>query len=275
MKAIASKIAVIITLTAGVIGMSAALKTLLIDTEARASSPDAIKQHQQEVMNRCLQVSGLRNPQPGSIVTFGDDVGYDALMVRGNYPQPHMNNQMGQSLCLFNRRTRQAYSSDAGQPNRYTSRRSGFQFDYPAGFVVESKSSSGKGDDRSLEWVDLWTQRDYDGIKSNVTPTELPPNVSIAVQKNPQRLGLLDWVWRRRSSQFVSPARFTSLTVAGQTAIAFQSTGLYDYENVVLAMPTSSDVMVIRLAKDGLPERNATYRPVFQQVISSLQFSAR
>ncbi|KAM3106981.1 hypothetical protein [Phormidesmis sp. 146-33] len=95
------------------------------------------------------------------------------------------------------------------------------------------------------------------------------------MQKNPQRLGLLDWVWRRRSSQFVSPARFTSLTVAGQTAIAFQSTGLYDYENVVLAMPTSSDVMVIRLSKDGLPERNATYRPVFQQVISSLQFSAR
>jgi hypothetical protein len=275
MMRIITKIGLVMALAAVVmIGISIAIKILFPDTTARASSADAIEQHQQEVRQQCLQVSGLRNPQPiGNIVTFGDEVGYDALMVRGSYPQPHMNNQMGQALCLFNRRTRQAYSGDASQSNRYISDRSGFQFDYPGGFVVESKPSSGEGDDRSFEWVELWTQRDYDGIQSNVTPTELPPNVSVAVQQNPQRLPLRDWVMQ--NNQFASPDRFTSLTVAGQSAIAFQSTGLYEYENVVLEIPTNLTIMLIRLDKDGLPERDALYRPAFQQILSSLQFSTR
>lgn len=101
MKAIAAKVALIIALVAGVINSSIVIKSLLTNMIANASSPDAIKQHQQEVLNRCLQVSGLRNPQTvSSIITFGDEVGYDALMVRGNYPQPHMNNEMGNpSAC--------------------------------------------------------------------------------------------------------------------------------------------------------------------------------
>lgn len=247
---------------------------ILPNITANASSPDAVKQHQQEVTNRCFQISGLRNSQSvGNIIIFGDDVGYDALMVRGNYPQPPMNNQVGQVLCLFNRRTRRAHVSDASQPTRYTSNRADFQFDYPPRFVAEAKLSSGTGDDRLLEWIDLWSQRDYDNIKSSNTPTELPANVSVAVQRNPQRLALRDWV--QQNNQFASPDRFTLVTIAGQRGIAFQSTGLYNYENVVLAIPNSSDVIVVRLDKDGLPERDATYRPVFQQILSSLQFSVR
>jgi hypothetical protein len=83
---------------------------------ATASSPEAWEQHYKEVTARCLQVSGLRNPQPvGEIITFPDDVGYDALLVQGNYPQPHMNNRVGQFLCLFNRQTREASASEANQ----------------------------------------------------------------------------------------------------------------------------------------------------------------
>ncbi|NJP12502.1 MAG: hypothetical protein HC866_26055 [Leptolyngbyaceae cyanobacterium RU_5_1] len=253
------------------VGLLLVTRALLTST-AEASSPDAIKKHQQEVLNRCLKASGLKDPKPvGTIIIFGNDVGYDALMVRGNYPQSHMNNQMGQSLCLFNRRTRQAYVSDASQRNRYTSNRSGVQFNYPTGFLVESKSSSGTGDDRSLEWIDLWTQRDYDGIKSNRTPSELPPNVSVSVQQNPRRLALKEWVMQ--NNQFASPQRFRPVKVAGTNAIAFQSTGLYEYENVALTKPNSSDVIVIRLDKVGMPENDAVYRPAFQQILASLQFS--
>jgi hypothetical protein len=89
---------------------------LLVGSTATASSPDAWEQHYQEVTARCLEVSGLRNPQPvGDVITFPDDVGYDALLVRGHYPQPHMKNQVGQSLCLFNKRTREAYTTEANQ----------------------------------------------------------------------------------------------------------------------------------------------------------------
>ena len=45
----------------------------------------------------------------GKIISFGDDVGYDSLIIKGRYPQPHMNNKMTQVLCLFNRKTRKAY----------------------------------------------------------------------------------------------------------------------------------------------------------------------
>jgi hypothetical protein len=71
---------------------------------AIASSPDAMAQHQKEVIFTCLAASGFRNARPiGEIIVFGDDVGYDALRVRGNYPQIHMNNQAGKVLCLFDR----------------------------------------------------------------------------------------------------------------------------------------------------------------------------
>ncbi len=89
---------------------------LFAATASVASSPDAWAQHQQEVISSCLKVSGLRNAQAvGNIVGFGDDVGYDALLVRGNYPQPHMNNRAGEFLCLFNRKTRKAYTNEANQ----------------------------------------------------------------------------------------------------------------------------------------------------------------
>lgn len=88
--------------------------TLLTATTGLASTPAAWKQHTQTVTTRCLKASGFANPQPvGEIVTFTDQVGYDVLLVRGNYPQPHMHNQVGQSLCLYNRRTHQAVTNDA------------------------------------------------------------------------------------------------------------------------------------------------------------------
>ncbi|MBD2054482.1 hypothetical protein H6F88_00260 [Oculatella sp. FACHB-28] len=80
----------------------------------QASSPEAWEQHYQEVRTSCLNVSGLNNAEPvGEIITFSDDVGYDALLVSGTYPQPDLNNQAGQVLCLFNRQTRQAIVSEA------------------------------------------------------------------------------------------------------------------------------------------------------------------
>jgi len=81
-----------------------------------ASTPNEWANHTQEVTTACLEASGLQNPQAaGTIVIFSDDVGYDALLVRGTYPQSHMQNQTGQVLCLFNRRTRQVSTSDADQ----------------------------------------------------------------------------------------------------------------------------------------------------------------
>ncbi|MGV0028803.1 hypothetical protein [Phormidesmis priestleyi] len=80
---------------------------------AIASSPAAWAQHKKEVIATCLKTSGFRNAKPvGEIVTFNDEIGYDALQVQGNYPEPHMNNQAGKVLCLFDRRTRKAQTQE-------------------------------------------------------------------------------------------------------------------------------------------------------------------
>ena len=88
----------------------------LTGTTALASTPGEWANHEREVTTACLEASGLETPQAiGTIVTFSDDVGYDALLVKGAYPQPHMHHQIGQVLCLFNRGTRQVSTSDADQ----------------------------------------------------------------------------------------------------------------------------------------------------------------
>ena len=89
---------------------------LCINNYVKASSPESWKEHRKEVISSCIQASGLRNTKAtGKIISFGVDVGYDALLIEGNYPQPHMNNQSGKMLCLFNRGTRKANASPADE----------------------------------------------------------------------------------------------------------------------------------------------------------------
>ena len=43
---------------------------------------------------------------------FGDDIGFDALLVTGTFPQPHMRGQIGTVLCLWERGARKAHVSE-------------------------------------------------------------------------------------------------------------------------------------------------------------------
>ena len=75
-----------------------------------APSPQVWEQQNKEAIAKCRQASGLKEANPvGKIILFGDDVGYDGLMIKGRYPQPHMKNKVTQVLCLFNRKTRKVY----------------------------------------------------------------------------------------------------------------------------------------------------------------------
>ncbi|HEY9636176.1 MAG TPA: hypothetical protein V6D14_22410 [Coleofasciculaceae cyanobacterium] len=155
----------------------------------------------------------------------------------------------------------------------YQSARSGFRFQYPADYVTESREVPGSSGS-SIEAIDIWTQRDYEGIKARPSQNpELPPNVSVEAYQNPRRRSLKDWV--AQNNRFVSPKNFKSLTVAGQEAIAFDSTGLYEYENVVIPSPNGSTAIVISLAKIGVPENDKAYQPAFEQILSTFQFTAR
>jgi hypothetical protein len=79
-----------------------------------ASTPQAWKAYDAEVLKACLAASSLRNAHAaGQRVDFDDAIGYSALLLAGSYTQPHMKNRSGRELCLFDRRTRTATVSEA------------------------------------------------------------------------------------------------------------------------------------------------------------------
>ena len=83
---------------------------------ASASSPAAWSAHDREVANACAKASGLKDAvATGEPMVFDDSVGMTALLVSGRYPQPHMKNQRGHALCLFDRKTREAKIAPADQ----------------------------------------------------------------------------------------------------------------------------------------------------------------
>ena len=92
------------------------LGLIMAAATGEASSPDEWEKHQKEVAATCAKASGLKNARTiGEPVLFGDDIGVDAVMIRGRYPQPNMKNATGHALCLFDRKTRQAQCSEANQ----------------------------------------------------------------------------------------------------------------------------------------------------------------
>ena len=83
-------------------------------TLAQASSPFAWSAHDREVASACTEASGLNKAAAaGQPMVFDDSLGMTALVVTGRYPQPHMKNQPGRVLCLFDRKTRQAHTTPA------------------------------------------------------------------------------------------------------------------------------------------------------------------
>ena len=86
----------------------------MLSVAAYGDAPEARPAHEKEVVSACVAASNLRRAKPGgSLVEFDDRVGVTALIVEGRYPQPHMKNERGRVLCLFDRKTRTATVSDA------------------------------------------------------------------------------------------------------------------------------------------------------------------
>ncbi len=91
---------------------TATIAALLISC-APASSPDAWSDYEKEVTAACFEASGFKDAEAHTkLIMFGDDVGRDALIVEGIYPQPHMNGAKGEMLCLFDKATRKAAVSE-------------------------------------------------------------------------------------------------------------------------------------------------------------------
>jgi len=81
---------------------------------ANGTTPDGWAAYEKEVVSACVAASNLRDAKPGGkLLDFDDLVGYTAVVIDGRHPQPHMRNKRGRVLCLFDKRTRTAYISEA------------------------------------------------------------------------------------------------------------------------------------------------------------------
>ncbi len=81
----------------------------VVATHASASTPQAWSALDKAMLDSCLKASQLKNVSAvGNSAQFDDRVGYSALLLKGRYPQKHMNNRPGTEVCLYNRKSRQA-----------------------------------------------------------------------------------------------------------------------------------------------------------------------
>jgi hypothetical protein len=79
-----------------------------------ASSEAAWANGDKALQAACLKASGLKEAKAaGSIIHYGDEVGYSALLLSGRYPQAFMHNKPGKELCLYQRATKKAVIQDA------------------------------------------------------------------------------------------------------------------------------------------------------------------
>lgn len=81
---------------------------------AGASSEAAWASGDKALQTACLKASSLKGAKAvGSIIHYGDDVGYSALLIAGRYPRAFMHNKAGKELCLYQRATKKAVVQDA------------------------------------------------------------------------------------------------------------------------------------------------------------------
>ncbi|WP_285422503.1 hypothetical protein [Pseudomonas sp. F3-2] len=77
--------------------------------QASASSPDAWKDFNKTLVDSCVAASSLKNAKPaGADAAFDDSVGYNALLIKGQYKQAFMKNKTGTELCLYDRKNKKA-----------------------------------------------------------------------------------------------------------------------------------------------------------------------
>ncbi|NJO51354.1 MAG: hypothetical protein HC840_20080 [Leptolyngbyaceae cyanobacterium RM2_2_4] len=151
----------------------------------------------------------------------------------------------------------------------YESDRLGFSFKVPNGFTIDNSLESAEieAEYDFRGHIELWSNTDYEAIQAGAYEggTEYPPNVSITVYNNPEQRSPQDWV--EGSNRFLRLGEYSTVMVAGQEAIAFESDGLYRNQEVVFPSPNSEDIVVISYA-----EGSEGYEQAFQEIISTFEF---
>lgn len=80
---------------------------------ALASSPAAWAASNKAGQAACIAAANFARPSVSPPLNFSDQIGRDAMLVRGMYKQRFMKNAWGTMLCLYDRRTHRAEVAEA------------------------------------------------------------------------------------------------------------------------------------------------------------------
>jgi hypothetical protein len=146
------------------------------------------------------------------------------------------------------------------------------KFNYSGQEFVVDPLTTKPSSNLNLLVLDLWTKKHAQKIKFGAYQggTEYPANVQVKIYYNPRKLSLQNWV--KQSQDFAAPKKFSTVKIAGQNAIQFESSGLYEHKNIALVNSKNSHIIVVSLAQVGSGYDDPAYRRVYQQVINSLGF---
>jgi predicted lactoylglutathione lyase len=158
-----------------------------------------------------------------------------------------------------------------GSHQKYYQSENRFRFFYPSDFIVDDiqKNLAALPAHTPEVVIELWQQQKYEAIKNGAYAdgTELPPNVQITVYRNLERLSLQGWI--EQSERFVQASEVQRQTIAGQEALAFSSSGLYEHKNIIFSGLDGTEIIVISLAKLSLSEIDAPNERAFEQILST------
>lgn len=145
--------------------------------------------------------------------------------------------------------------------NLYQSDRFGFRFSVPQDFILVPVTPNADSEIlKPIQILELWQKADH--LNRQVLP-ESPPLISLYIYKNPQRLSLKHW------KEELSQGEDKAVKVAGQEAIAYTATGLYEFDHILVSSPDQRFVYRFQV---GYIDAEAPIRQTFQQVITSFQF---
>ncbi|KST63309.1 hypothetical protein [Mastigocoleus testarum] len=156
-------------------------------------------------------------------------------------------------------------------PQIFSSQQLGFSFKYPKGYVVNKGQNKPSIEPGTVQQrIDVWSKIDYQAIKSGkFQGSELPANVSISIEENPKRLNASEWL-KENKDEFGTTQNQVKQFIAGQEAVIFHSSGLYEAQNIVLPNQNGNKVIVISHSQNH-NYSNRDYEKVFEQVVSSFE----
>ena len=97
----------------GLAGRALALLLVALPMAAHPSTPEAWAASAKAARAACAAAADLARPRVSAPLYFSDQVGRDAMLVRGTYKQRFMKGARGTMLCLYDRRTRRAEAIEA------------------------------------------------------------------------------------------------------------------------------------------------------------------